>query len=266
MMLYLKGTIDLNARRILSIVGTRNSTEYGRGMTQQIVRDLSDSNIIIVSGLAFGIDSIAHRCCLENSIPTLGVLAHGLDQIYPKAHRSLASKMLKNGGLLTEFVSFTEMDPSYFPRRNRIVAGISDAVIVIESAVKGGALITADIALSYNRDVLAVPGRAGDPLSAGCNYLIKSNKAALVESAKDILDIMRWNEEKKPGVPQKQLFISLTTDEEAIVKLMLEHGECGIDFICLHSRLNTGKVANILLNLEFNGIIRGLPGKRYSLL
>lgn len=157
MMLYLKGDVDLNNKRVVSIVGTRHATEYGKSVVSQLVRDLREMSVLIVSGLAYGIDSLAHRACLEYQVPTVGVLAHGLDQIYPKVHRSIAEKMLKNGGLLTEFVSFTKMEPAYFPRRNRIVAGMADAVVVIESAVKGGALITADIAFSYNRDVMAFP-------------------------------------------------------------------------------------------------------------
>jgi DNA processing protein len=194
-------------------------------------------------------------------------LAHGLDQIYPKVHRGLAEKMLGNGGLLTEFVSFTKMEPAYFPRRNRIVAGMADAVVVIESAVKGGALITADIAFSYNRDVMAFPGKAGEPMSSGCNSLIKTNKAALIESAKDLIEIMSWDQQRKSKKPQhKLLFVNLSDEEEKMVNIIREHGECGIDFLCLHAQMKPGKVANLLLNLEFNGIVKGLPGKRYVLL
>lgn len=266
MMLYYKGNADLNNQKIVSIVGTRNATSYGKENCNKIIEGLIPLDVIIVSGLAYGIDSHAHKTALKNNLKTIAVLAHGLDQIYPSINKSLAEKMINHGGLITEFMNKTKMDPAFFPRRNRIVAGISDATIVIESGIRGGSLITANIANSYNRDVFAVPGRNNDKFSQGCNHLIKTNKAALIQSVEDLIYIMGWEEKSKKTIAKQQkLFVKLEPDEEKLVKLLQENGESGIDWLCLNSKLPMSKVASLLLNLEFSGIVISLPGKMYRL-
>ncbi|MCX6232375.1 MAG: DNA-processing protein DprA [Bacteroidetes bacterium] len=266
MMLYYIGNADLNASKIVSVVGTRNITEYGKDMCKQLVKDLAAQEITIVSGLAYGVDTCAHKTANENNMPTVAVLAHGLDRVYPHLNKALAEKMIKNGGLLTEFMSETIPDRENFPKRNRIIAGMADAVIVVEAAKKGGALITADIANSYNRDVFAVPGKLTDTFSEGCNHLIKINKAALLESANDLLYIMGWELNKKPKkTAQRQLFIELKPEEQIIYDLLNQKASSSIDELCINARLNVSKVAEALLNLELEGIIKAMPGKVYKL-
>lgn len=264
--LYFKGNSNLNVPKIVSIVGTRKATEYGKGMCEKIIADLKSFDVLVVSGLAYGIDTCSHRAALEQNLKTVAVLGHGLDMIYPYLNRHLAEKMVDQGGLITEFMSKTKPDRENFPKRNRIIAGLADATIVVEAAKTGGALITAEIANSYNRDVFSVPGRIGDPWSEGCNNLIKTNKAALVQSAADIAYILGW---EKSGtttpVFQRELFVELTEDEEKIVSLLREQTNTGIDHIYLNSGLPASKVAATLLNLEFKGLIRALPGKTYKL-
>jgi DNA processing protein len=221
-------------------------------------------DIMIVSGLAYGIDTMAHRASLRASLPTLAVLAHGLDELYPYVNRPLAMKIIKNGGLATEFPSGTKLNRDYFPRRNRIIAGLCDAILVVESAEKGGALITANIALSYNRDVFAIPGRTDDPKSSGCNRLIKSNKAVLVENAEDIRYQMGWDIPSGNKAIQRKLFTDLSGPEEEVWNCLPENGEADIDDICLNSGLTPGKVSSVLLKMEFDGMIACLPGKRYK--
>jgi DNA processing protein len=265
-MMYYKGTADLNASRIVSIVGTRTATTYGKDCCQSMVMDLSGYRILIVSGLAYGIDSCSHKSALDNGLMTVGILAHGLDIIYPALNRSLAERMLDQGGLLTEFMSETQPDRENFPKRNRIIAGLSDAVVVIEAGKKGGALITAGIANSYNRDVFAVPGRIHDTLSEGCNHLIKTNQAALIQSAADIIYIMGWQDPNKSKViSQPVLFQELSKDEEKIVKMLEINGESSIDLLCINSELTMSKVSAVLLDLEFKGIVKCLPGKMFRL-
>lgn len=263
---YTQGDFDLDSKHIISIVGTRRSTDYGREMCHALISGLVDLDVIIVSGLAYGIDTSAHRNALEFNIKTVGVLAHGLDRIYPPVNYTLAQKMLQHGGLVTEFMSNTNPDREHFPMRNRIIAGLSDATIVIEAGPKGGALITADIANSYNRDVFAVPGRVSDNYSEGCNNLIKTNRAALVQKPEDILYIMGWDEKlkKKPAI-QQQLFLQLEPNQEIIYNILQQFEECSLDKICLESQLSTSKVAAGLLNLEFEGLVRSLPGKMYKI-
>ena len=263
-MLYYKGNADLNAKRILGIVGTRKATNYGKRICRSIIHDFKELDVLVVSGLAYGIDTCAHKESLEQGMKTVGVLAHGLDRIYPAVNRSLAERMLKQGGLLTDFISKTNPDRENFPKRNRIVAGISDAVLVVESAIKGGALITADIANSYNRDVFALPGRVDDLYSAGCNYLIKTNRAMLVNSAHDIKYIMGWNDNKNNALVQKKLFVDLSEIEKKIVKIIEDHEQIGIDRICLLAEMPTSKIASTLLNLEFKGVVECLPGKVFK--
>jgi DNA processing protein len=269
LLLYYKGSGALNHERMLAVVGTRNATEYGKKICEEIILQLAAFEVCIVSGLAYGVDICAHKEALKNNLSTIAVLAHGLDNIYPGTHRATAKKMLDNGGLLTEFTTHTKPDRENFPSRNRIVAGMTDAVLVIESAVKGGAMITANIAVSYNRDVFAVPGRTNDAFSAGCNYLIKSNRAALVESAQDIAYQLGWADAKEPqGKKPSQLaiFNELKEDEKELVTLLQQNGKLAIDSICLRSKLPLSKVSSSLLALEFRGIVRSLPGKIYQVI
>ena len=267
-LLYYKGNADLNTKRIVSIVGTRRCTDYGTSLCQKLLNDLAPLNVLVISGMAYGIDICAHRAALENGMSTIGVFAHGLDDVYPGVHNSTAQKMISQGGLLTEFPSDTNPDAENFPKRNRIVAGLSDAVIVIEAGKKGGALITAELGNSYNRDVFAFPGRVGDEFSEGCNNLIKTNRAALIQSAKDLEYIMGWeSSENTSGVKnvQKQLFVDLHPDEEIIVKVLKEKGKVGIDELSILSDMPMSKTATVLLTLEFSGLVRSLPGKVYQL-
>jgi DNA processing protein len=263
MMLYLKGAADLSRMRVLSVVGTRKPTDYGKAMCQQIIQGLADQEVLIVSGLAYGVDTIAHRSALANGLPTVGVLAHGLDMIYPYINRPLAEKMVPDGGVLTEFLSGTKLNRDYFPRRNRIIAGIADATLVIESAEKGGALITADIANSYNRDVFALPGRVTDEKSSGCNALIRMNKAALVQSAADICFLMGWDRSGAQVHAQQRLFLEMDEAEKKIYEILQQKQEADIDEIYLASGMTPSKVASVLLKLEFEGLVRTLPGKRF---
>ena len=264
-MLYCKGDMDFSNPKVVSIVGTRKSTEYGKRICERLVEELTSYKVLVVSGLAYGIDICAHKAAISHNLPTIACLAHGLDRVYPALHASVAEKMQENGGLVTEFMSETNPDRENFPKRNRIIAGLADAVIVVEAGIKGGALITAEIANGYSRDVFAFPGRLDDPFSAGCNRLIKINKAALIESAKDLEYLMGWeNKKSKPSV-QKQLFVDLTPDEEIIVNVLKEKGTLYIDNICLLAKFPTNKAAMVLLNLEFSGLVKALPGKLYQL-
>lgn len=266
LMLYYKGNADLNNEKVISVVGTRNATEYGRDMCRKLVEGLADSHVLILSGLAYGIDTWSHKAALEFNLPTLAALGHGLDQIYPYTNRSLAEKMLANGGLITEFMSHTKPDRENFPMRNRIIAGMSDAVIVVEAGAKGGALITADLANSYNRDVFAVPGRLSDTFSVGCNNLIKTNRAALIQSADDIRYILNWDSHKNlKKVVQRKLFVELSAEEQSVVDLLRNEGDLDIDSVMQKTGMQPSKAASALLNLEFEGIIRCLPGKVYRL-
>jgi len=265
LMLYYKGSSDLNKSRIVAIVGTRNATDYGKNFTEELCFDLSRSDVTIVSGLAFGIDITAHKSCLKNKIETIGVVAHGLDRIYPAEHASTARKMIEHGGILTEHVSGTVPDRENFPKRNRIIAGLSDAVVVIEATGTGGALITAGLANSYNRDVFALPGRVGDISSMGCNTLIKTNRAALIQSAADIRYIMGWEDTKKAAkIVQRQLFEDLSEDEIEMMNLFKVHGEVSADKISFLLNKAPGASARTLLSLELKGYIRTLPGKIYQ--
>ncbi len=265
-LLYYKGNTNLNSEKIISIVGTREATEYGKKLCEDLIAELAPHNVVIVSGLAYGIDICAHKAALDNKLQTVCGLAHGLDRIYPVIHNSIAQKMLENGGWLTDFISDTKPNRENFPRRNRIVAGISDATIVIESKKKGGSLITADIANSYNRDVFAFPGRIDDVCSEGCNNLIKQNKAALIQSGADLVYILGWEQTKNRKAPkQKQLFIELSTDEELVVNVLKEKESVTIDDLCFACKLPMSKVSALLLTLEFSGIVKSFPGKAYRL-
>ena len=267
-LLYYKGTADLNAERVVSVVGTRRPSAYGAEKTAEIITGLQDSGILLISGLAYGIDAYAHKAALDNGLQTVGVLAHGLDRIYPPAHDKVARQMLKQGGLLTDYMSDTTPDAPNFPKRNRIVAGMCDALIVIESKRTGGSLITATIAASYNRDVFALPGRAGDPLAEGCNGLIKRNKASLIENSDDLLDAMQWlvnPKKKKSGGRQIPLLVALTEEEQALMNLLEQRKSVHVDEICQILQLPVSKVSTLLLQLEFSNLVRSRPGKCYEL-
>jgi DNA processing protein len=266
--LYLKGNVDLNCPKVVSIVGTRNATRYGKMICEKLIRGFSSRNykILIVSGLAYGIDITAHKWSLKCGIPTLGVLGHGLDKIYPAIHAETARKMLSDGGLVTDFPSGTKIDPPNFIRRNRIIAGLSDATVVVESAEKGGALITADIASSYNRDVFAFPGRSDDIYSRGCNRLIYKNGAGLIQDLDDLEYFMGWEssrEEKKTVEPE--IFSDISTEERKIVELLKRNDKLFIDQISSKTKIPAGKVSTLLMNLEFKNILSALPGNIYIL-
>ncbi len=266
-LLFYRGNADLNTSKIISVVGTRTNSDYGKAVCEKIVEDLAAENILVVSGLAFGIDTIAHKAALKNNLPTLGVLAHGLDRIYPSQNKSLAKQMLEHGGLLTEFLAHTNPDKQNFPKRNRIVAGLSDAIIVIETGKKGGSLITAELGNNYNKDVFAIPGRIGDSKSEGCNYLIKNNKAALINSADDLLEMMNWKPiEKKAIKKQRELFIELSPDEKTVVDILNQKETVHIDELYFKSGLNSSAVAAALLMLEMQGVVASMPGKMYKII
>lgn len=267
-LLFSKGKADFNKQKILSIVGTRNATEYGKECCNKLVEDLKARNhdVLIVSGLAYGIDICAHRAALKSGFETVAVLGHGLSIIYPSAHKNTAKEITRNGALVTEFISNTQPDRNNFVRRNRVVAGLSDATLVIESAEKGGALITAGIAGSYNRDVFVFPGRTTDPYSKGCNWLLKTNKASLIESAGDLEYFLGWNSSGSNNHAfQTELFSELTEEEKQICQILQESGDLPIDTLCIKADMPTSKVSAMLLNLEFAGLVRSLPGKVYKL-
>jgi DNA processing protein len=267
-LVYYKGNADLNQAHIISVVGTRNATDYGKQLCRELVEDLKTYNVIIVSGLAYGIDIAAHKESLRMDIPTIGVFGHGLDRIYPAQNKAVAEKMLHNGGWITEFPSGTIPDAQNFPKRNRIVAGMADATIVVEASIKGGALITAEIANSYNRDVFAYPGRIHDEFSEGCNFLIRNNKAALLTSGADLAYILGWEKpgDKAPAKAQLALPIDLEPAESLIFDTIRQNaGILGIDDLAIKTNLPLSQLAMNLLNLEMQGYIRSLPGKTYSI-
>ena len=265
--LYGMGAVDFNNHKTIAIVGTRKVTQRGKDFCGELLSGLKPHNPLVVSGMAYGVDICAHKKCVELGISTLGVLAHGLDRLYPEVHRSTAKKMLGNGGLITEFMSETNPDRENFPKRNRIIAGLSDVTIVIESAKKGGSLITAEIANSYSRDVFAVPGRVTDQYSEGCNYLIKINKAHLLNSVADIVYLMNWELDisQKPKAIQKQLFIDLPEDEKLIYDFLSVETSIAMDELSAKTKLSTSVLAVGLLQLEFKGLVKALPGSSFVL-
>ncbi len=266
-LIYSKGTMNLNEQRVVSIVGTRNATDYGKQVCDTLIQKFAERNykILVVSGLAYGIDIQAHKSALKYNIPTVGVVGHGLDNLYPGLHRETAKKMTANGGLVTDFTSKTKIEPTNFLRRNRIIAGLADATIVVESAKKGGALVTADIAASYNRDVFAFPGRTGDIYSKGCNQLIKNSGAALLEGIDDLEYFMNWENSEKEKNIQSSLFVELNKQEQKIVDLLQKEGELFIDQISAEMELTSSRISTILLNLEFKNVVAVLPGQIYKL-
>ena len=268
-LLFSKGRPNLNFPKVISIVGTRNATEYGRELTDRFILSLAERgyDIQIVSGLAYGIDIQAHRAALRNNLSTVCVLAHGLETVYPSLHRTIAQEMCdKNGGMVSDFLSNSLIDRKNFLRRNRIIAGMADAVIVVESANKGGALLTAELAISYNRDLFAFPGRVGETYSEGCHFLIKSNRAGLIENIKDLEYCMNW--QPGSGTPdgyQPRLFNDLTPEEQLVTDMLQSDGESMIDLICIQTGLPMSRISTILLTLEFSGIVKCLPGKVFKL-
>jgi DNA processing protein len=262
---YFKGYSDLNAPRILSVVGTRNATPRGKELCENIIGALAfgHSDLIIISGLAYGIDIAAHKAALANDLQTVGVLAHGFKTIYPSVHTSIAREIEKTGGLISDFLSGDLPERNNFIKRNRIIAGLSDATLVVESGTKGGALITADIAGSYNRDVFAVPGRPGDQWSAGCNNLIKNNKAALVENAADIEYFLNWKSSESKIPVQRSLFNELTDAEKLIYEEVNKNGEINIDLLCRAVDIPVYRLSSMLLQMEFNGLLKCYPGNLY---
>lgn len=267
MILYHKGTTNFSNPRIISIVGTRKMTDYGRQLCETVLHDLAALDVLVVSGLAYGVDICAHKAALQNDLQTIGVLAHGLDQIYPTVHRGTAKQMVEQGGLLSDYPSQTKPDRENFPRRNRIIAGLADATIVIESGAEGGSMISAEFANTYNREVFAFPGRINDSYSAGCLKLIKNHKAALIESANDVVLAMGWDQQTQPKKTQtsQRLHFDLKPEEEQVVNAMRDQGNIYIDELCGVLGFNQNKVSAILLGLEFSGVVKALPGKMYRL-
>ena len=266
LLLYYKGNADLDAAKIVAVVGTRKNTDYGHQLCEELIEGLrSLDDMLIVSGLALGIDAIAHKKCVQQGTATVGVLGHGLGRIYPFTHTSLAGQMTEHGGLLTEFISETLPDRNNFPMRNRIVAGMSDVTVVIESNITGGALITANLASGYNREVAAYPGRVNDTRSAGCNDLIRRNVAAMITKPEDLIDLMNWNKEARPKAVQRQLFINLMPEEQKIVDLLQTRDSVHADELYHHTGLASSQLAATLLQLEMQGLIKTLPGKYYRM-
>jgi DNA processing protein len=262
---FFMGNCDLNAIKILSVVGTRNATTRGKELCEKIIGGLAigHPDIIIVSGLAYGIDIASHKAALSNNLQTIGVLGHGFKTTYPSIHASTARTMVKHGGLLTDFISDALPERNNFLKRNRIIAGLSDATLIVESGIKGGALITADIASSYNRDVFAVPGRPDDQWSAGCNSLIRNNKAALTECSDDIEYFLNWTREKSIPPVQRTLFSDLNDGEKLIYELIMKEGELTIDAICRSIEMPVYKLSALLLQMEFKGLVKCFPGNVY---
>lgn len=265
-LLFTSGEINLKHQRIISIVGTRQITPYGIDFCKKLIADIAPLNPVIVSGFAYGVDIVAHQAAMENNLQTIGILAHGLNKIYPKTHKKYMAKMESNGGFMTEFWSNSNPEKENFVKRNRIVAGISEATIVIESADKGGSLITANLANDYNRDVFAVPGRITDKYSQGCNNLIKTQRAHLLSSAADLIYILNWEMDKKEKTVQKQLFIELEPEEQKVFDFLQKIGKEQMDTIALECELPIFRLSSILLNMELKGVLRPLPGKLFEII
>lgn len=266
LLLYSRCVADFNSQHVVSIVGTRNATDYGKKMCRELVKGLSGvPSLIVVSGLAYGIDICAHKTALDAGIPTVGVVAHGLDRIYPGHHRSTAIQMLEQGGLVTEYLSATNPDRQNFIQRNRIIAGMSDTVVVVESGLKGGALITADLGGDYNRDVFAFPGRSGDEWSKGCNFLIKNNRAGLIESADDLLHSLNWvSSQPSPKNQQSTLFPELTEDELLVYTTLQSNGKAvQVNELLVQIKLPYQYLCTLLLSLEFKSLVKCMPGNCY---
>jgi len=264
--LYIKGNIDFENPKSVAIVGTRQATPYGKAQVEKIIQELAPHQPLIVSGLAYGIDIHAHKQAVKHNLPTIGIMGSGMDRIYPAAHRDTAKKMFEHGGLVTENCFGTKPDAHNFPQRNRIIAGLCDALLVMEAAEKGGALITAEIANTYNKDVFACPGSIGETFSAGCNNLIKSNKAHLLTSVKDIEYIMGWDAAKPPKKKASATLEGYEPDEQTVLKVMIDKkANVLIDELSWKANLPVSQLASVLLGLEFKGIVKSMPGKQYAL-
>ena len=264
---FSKGNYKINGKKCISIVGTRNITSYGKRIVAEIIESLVPYNPLIISGLAYGVDIEAHSQALKHNLTTIGVLGHGFQRIYPSIHQKIANQMLNNGGLITEFWHTDIVDRNNFLKRNRIVAGISEATLIIESGEKGGALVTADIANSYNRDVFAVPGRVSDNFSKGCNNLIKNQQAQLITSGDDIIKYLQWDD--KPILNkniQLNLFVDLNADEQKIYDYLLENGKTSLDELSVAIQMPVSKTAQILLQMELNNVINSLAGKQFEVI
>lgn len=273
LMLFYKGNINLNQRRVICVVGTRRNTVYGEDLIRRFMRELRQlcPQLLVVSGLAYGVDIIAHRQALQNGYPTVGVLAHGVDYLYPARHKQTADEMVKKGGLLTEFLTQTNADKVNFVRRNRIVAGISDACVVVESAAHGGGLITASLARTYNREVFAFPGNVGSQYSEGCNNLIRDNVAGLISNADDFVKSMNWDDDVKLQRAQqvgieRQLFPDLSTEERRVVSALKKHNDLQINMLSVQADIPIAHLTAILFSLEMKGVLKALPGGMYHLL
>ena len=266
-MLYYRGSTNLNPRRTIGIIGTRAPSPHGLNICEELVDGMVPYKPLIISGLAYGIDVAAHKKSLEVGLETVAVLGHGLARIYPAQHKKIAMEMAERGGLVTEFASHVGPERENFPMRNRIVAGLCDAIIVVETALKGGSIITVQQANGYSRDVFAVPGRVKDKFSQGCNYLIKKSMASLVESVEDVMATLRWkpDDASQPGPMQAKLFEEMTDAEKQIVDTIQAAEEIGVDELSYATKITQGELASWLLSLEFKGIVRSLPGKRYIL-
>jgi DNA processing protein len=263
--MFFSGNHPPELPKVISIVGTRSPTSYGKERVVELVEVLGGFKVLVVSGLAYGVDTIVHRESLKKGLATIGVLGHGLDKLYPYANRQLAEDMKQNGGLLTEFMRGTKPDRQNFPRRNRIVAGMSDAIVVVESGLKGGSLITAELGNDYNRDVLAYPGRSIDEQSMGCNSLIAASKANLVTCGEDVVSFLNWSVKQHKQEPmQMKLFDQLSEEEQQAVNIIATHQPISIDKLVQLLSGNAGKIASLLLSLEMKGILALLPGKLYA--
>ena len=264
---YFKGNeyALLHGPRIVAIVGTRKPSEHGKAICEQIVAELLPYNVLIISGLAFGVDVTVHKKATAMGIPNIGILGHGLNSIYPAEHRGIAAKMLENGGLISEYNHLAKPDREHFPMRNRIISGLSDLVLVIETAASGGSMITVQCAVRQGREIFAIPGRPNDPHSVGCNWLLKNERAKLAECAEDIASRMLWNPPGTSQSHQKQLFIELSQEEEKIVQIVRDSPEIPIDQFSVAAGCTPGLLASYIISLEFKGVLRTLPGKRYSL-
>ena len=264
-LLYFKGKIKWGAQKYISIVGTRKMTPYGEAFLEKLIADLAPIKPVIVSGLAFGVDIKAHRLAIEHNLPTIACVANGFSKMYPVQHKKYLADIIQNGAVVTEFPHFSRADKENFPKRNRIIAGMGDCTIVVESGKKGGSLITADLAFGYNRDVFALPGRINDALSEGCNMLIKTQKANLITSADDIFYIMQWEKNGKKKAKQQELFVELSPEEQQLIDFLRAQPDntAAIDVISIKTGIPLHLLASLLLNLEFNGMLKSLPGKRY---
>lgn len=265
-LLFQRGNINLNNQKIISVVGTRKITQSGVAFCEKFIEELSPLNPVIVSGFAYGVDITAQKAAVANNLQNIGCLAHGLDQIYPKVHQKYVASIEENGGFFTDFWSSDNFDRNNFLKRNRIIAGLSEATVVIESAEKGGSLVTADIANSYNREVFAVPGRPSDKLSKGCNDLIKSQKAHLLNSAADLIYMLNWQPEESAKPVQKQLFVELDEEENNVLDFLKKEGKAQLDSIAINCNFPSYKTAGILINMELKGVVRPLPGKLFELI